>query len=168
MVGSDSDPVPIRRYIYGNRNTSSGSSDGDDGDNMKSSTGGAGVMDTTYHTGNKSLSSTGQERIQEFCHLLFRNNHPVKDSTITDTTTTNGISHAQNYIVTGHSLWFLTFFQLLLPTSCHHVAKKKKLQNGSIIGFTLLHTTTTSTTNNESADHYMIDPTSLVVVHGGF
>jgi hypothetical protein len=168
MVSSRSDPISIRRYIYGNHHGSGG-----------------GVMDTTYHTGNKSLSSTGQARIHEFCHLLFHNENnnmnTGKDNTTTTTTSNNtnnnyhppnhSISSAQNYIVTGHSLWFLTFFQLLLPASCHHIAKKKKLQNGSIIGFTLLHTTTMTndaTKNYVMEDHYMIDPTSLVVVHGGF
>ena len=175
MVGSRSDPISIRRYIYGETTTTTG------GHGSRSTTtntsSNTGVMDTTYHDGNKSLSSTGQQRIQEFCQLLFHSqeNHTTtnpndQNKTTTDTATnmTTDISQAQNYIVTGHSLWFLTFFQQLLPWSCTHVAKKKKLQNGSIIGFTVLHTTTNGTEQQGRTDHYMIDPTSLVVVHGGF
>ena len=170
MVGSASDPIHIRRYIYGtnstgSRSSSSGATPNSDTKPTRTSANGGGVMDTTFHWGNKSLSSTGRQRIQEFCHLLFH------DTTTTtncdDKTDSSNVSSANNYIVTGHSLWFLTFFQLLLPTSCNHIAKKKKLQNGSIIGFTLLHTTSTKN-DKEVVDHYMIDPTSLVVVHGGF
>jgi hypothetical protein len=185
MVSSHTDPIHIQRYIYGHHHHHHHFKN----DNKKESainvsrttnTLPDGIIDTTYHYGNKSLSSTGPERIHEFCHLLFHPTDPTHHITDTTTTTTTSnpttttiLSSAQNYIVTGHSLWFLTFFQLLLPHSCQHTAKKKKLQNGSMIGFTLLHTTSTQTSSASSGDtqildHYMVDPTSLVVVHGGF
>ncbi len=164
MVGSASDPIHIRRYIYGTSSRSSVTSN-DTKTRPSANGGGGGVMDTTYHSGNKSISSTGRQRIQEFCHLLFHD--PTMTTNSDDKTDSSNVSSAKNYIVTGHSLWFLTFFQLLLPSSSNHISKKKKLQNGSIIGFTLLHTTSTKN-DKEVVDHFMIDPTSLVVVHGGF
>jgi hypothetical protein len=102
-------------------------------------------VDTCMHTGNKPVASNGLLRIQEFCRIVFTEIH--KDSVI----------------VGGHSLWFRSFFQTYLPKNNTHVAKKKKLVNGGVVGFTLLRIEVTP-----SQVEYMIDPASIVVLHGGF
>jgi hypothetical protein len=66
-------------------------------------------------------------------------------------------------LCTGHSYWFLAFFQTYLPRDFDHVCKKKKLVNGGVIGFTILHKKT-----ENDGDKYMIDPKSLVVLYNGF
>ena len=100
--------------------------------------------DTSKNKGNKSIKSNGLERIEAFCKLIFED------------------IDAQSIVATGHSYWFRAFFQTYLPHSFEHPAKKKKLINGGIAGFTLKRKKT------ESGDKYMIDPSSIVVLYGGF
>ncbi len=105
----------------------------------------ANQVDTSLHTGNKPVHSTGLDRMQEFCRIAF--NDVRKD----------------HLIVAGHSLWFRSFFQTFLPRNFDHVSKKKKLINGGCVGFTLQRLTT------ESGDQfYRIDPKSILVLYGGF
>jgi broad specificity phosphatase PhoE len=108
-------------------------------------------VDTSKNIGNKPLKSNGMIRMQGLCTMLFSDGE-------------NGLSSTtDNVLCTGHSYWFRAFFQTYLPTDFDHVCKKKKLINGGIAGFTLLHTKTES-----GESKYMIDPSSLVVLYGGF
>ena len=102
-------------------------------------------IDTQKHSGNKPVSSNGLLRMQEFCKIIFED-----------------IS-SKSVIAGGHSLWFRSFFRTYLPHSSEHVSKKKKLVNGGIVGFTLQRLQ-----DEKGEYHYMIDQTSIVVLHGGF
>ncbi|KAL3913259.1 MAG: hypothetical protein SGARI_000745 [Bacillariaceae sp.] len=102
---------------------------------------------TSQNVGNKPLKSNGLIRMEAFCKLLFDGKHIPADS----------------IMCTGHSYWFRAFFQTYLPSDFKHVCKTKKLINGGVAGFTLMHKKTES-----GEDKYMIDPNSLVVLYGGF
>jgi hypothetical protein len=104
-------------------------------------------LDASAQTGNKPCAQTGRQRVEAWAQWVFTPELP------------------DGMIVVGHSLWFQTFFRRYLPAASTHVSKRKKLQNGSIIGFTLWQKTTGPT---ETDSYIWIDPTSLVVVHGGF
>ena len=69
-------------------------------------------------------------------------------------------------IVGGHSLWFRSFFRTFLPRDFEHVSKKKKLINGGVAAFTLCKVT--SDTGDMFETHFMIDPKTVSIVHGGF
>jgi phosphohistidine phosphatase SixA len=112
--------------------------------------------DTTLNKGNKPLNGNGLTRLEGFCNLVF------PKTANDDGKAVKGIT-AKNVLATGHSYWFRAFFQTYLPKNFEHVSKKKKLVNGGIVGFTLMHTTTKS-----GEDKYMIDKDSLVVLYGGF
>jgi hypothetical protein len=103
--------------------------------------------DVSLYTGNKPVHGKGIDRLQQFCHLAFTQ-FADKDA----------------IIAAGHSLWFRSFFRTYLPHSSEHISKKKKLINGGMAAFTLQRWKD-PTTNDY---HYMIDPTSIVVLHGGF
>lgn len=107
-------------------------------------------VDTSLHTGNKAVTSNGLLRLQEFCKLAFED------------------IQKDNIIVGGHSLWFRSFFRTFLPYSSDHVSKKKKLINGGIVGFTLQRIKVKGSNDDGLSYKYMIDPTSIVVLHGGF
>lgn len=100
--------------------------------------------DTSKNLGNKSIKSNGLERMQRYCDLVFEE------------------IDAKAIVSVGHSFWFRAFFQTYLPKTFEHVSKKKKLINGGIVGFTLMRKKT------DSGYKYSIDPTSLVVLYGGF
>ncbi|GKZ01083.1 hypothetical protein MPSEU_001059900 [Mayamaea pseudoterrestris] len=106
-----------------------------------------GRVDPGMNTGNKRVDGNGLERLQAFCKTAF--DDIGKD----------------NIIAAGHSLWFKAFFQTYLPHTTDHVAKKKKLVNGGMCGFTLERILVDEATKQWA---YRIDPTSLVVFHGGF
>jgi hypothetical protein len=97
------------------------------------------------HLGNKAITSTGGERLQEFCRLVFE--HVDKPAVV----------------AAGHSLWFKSFFQTYLPYSLEHVSKKKKLVNGGTVGFVLM-----STRDKNGVQRFLIDHKSMHVMHGGF
>lgn len=103
-------------------------------------------VDTSKHGGNKDVSSNGLKRMQEFCRIAFEDIE--KDS----------------IVCAGHSLWFRSFFRTYLPHTSTHVAKTKKIVNGGVVGFTLQRIETTTEGNYA----YLIDPTSLIVLHKGF
>jgi hypothetical protein len=103
-------------------------------------------IDSTFHTGNKSVDSNGLIRMQEFCRLAFEE---IKGDAI---------------IAAGHSLWFRNFFKTFLPYSSVHVSKSKKIINGGCVGFILLRKFDEST----SGYKYMIEPKSITVLYGGF
>ena len=104
--------------------------------------------DMSLHTGNKPLFTNGYQRMMEFCHFLFAKSSSIPEDYI---------------IVGGHSLWFRSFFRLLLPYDVAHVAKEKKIVNGGIVVFDLCMTVDPSGT-----PRYMIDPTSIQTIYGGF
>ena len=106
------------------------------------------LIDTQYHTGNKPVNTNGLLRLNEFCGNVFDSEILSKD----------------NIIVTGHSLFFRSFFQVFLPREFEHISKKKKLVNGGTVMLTLREMTSDGGKRKE----YMIDPNSLVVVYGGF
>jgi broad specificity phosphatase PhoE len=101
--------------------------------------------DLSQYHGQKSVQSTGLQRLQSFSAACFES--------ITK----------PHVIAVGHSLYFRSFFQMYLPYDFSHVAKKKKMTNGSVVAFTLQRTAVSSTEYR-----YMIDPTSIVTLHGGF
>lgn len=103
-------------------------------------------VDTSMHTGNKPVNTNGLKRLQEFCRIIF-----------------SDIVDKESVIAAGHSLWFRSFFRTYLPHSNNHIAKKNKLVNGGVVGFTLQRLETAT-----GQYEYMIDPTSIVVLHGGF
>jgi broad specificity phosphatase PhoE len=105
-------------------------------------------LDATAHTGNKPCTQTGRQRVEAWAQWVF---HAEQDR--------------EAMIVVGHSLWFQTFFWRYLPAANTHISKRKKLQNGSIIGFTLWQK---KGETEQDASYIWIDPASMVVVHGGF
>ena len=107
----------------------------------------ASLIDTRYHTGNKSLGSNGLIRLNQFCNDLFDSSKLPK----------------QNIICAGHSLFFRSFFQVYLPRGTEHISKKKKLVNGGTVMVTLREATL-----GDGRKEYMIDPKSVVMVYGGF
>jgi hypothetical protein len=118
-------------------------------------------VDTSFHTGNKPVDSNGLKRMEEFSRIVF--DDISKDSVIAG----------------GHSLWFRSFFRTYLPWKVDHVSKNNKLVNGGIVGFTLQRIKVGTGSSKEKADEnsqgscsesyrYMIDPTSIIVLHGGF
>lgn len=104
------------------------------------------LIDTKFHGGNKSLKSNGLIRLNQFCADIFDESKLPK-STI---------------IAAGHSLFFRSFFQVFLPREVEHIGKKKKIVNGGVVMCTLREATV------GSKKEYMIDPSSVVVVYGGF
>lgn len=108
----------------------------------------ANQIDTSHHTGNKSVDSVGLHRMQDFCRIAFQDEKLATKDAI---------------IAAGHSLWFRTFFQLYMPHSSTHECKKKKIINGGCVGFTLLRIP-----NEAKGYQYMIDPKTVTVLYGGF
>ena len=102
-------------------------------------------VDSSRHTGNKAVDSTGYGRMTDFCQYVF--SPAVRDNHV---------------IVGGHSLWFKSFFQMFLPFTIKHVSKEKKIVNGGVVTFELMKAST------QYGDKYMIDPESIKVVYGGF
>jgi len=105
------------------------------------------LIDTRYHTGNKSIDSNGLIRLNQFCADIFDSSKLPKS----------------NIIFAGHSLFFRSFFQVYLPRGMEHVSKKKKLVNGGTVMVTLREATL-----GNGRKEYMIDPKSVVMVYGGF
>ena len=103
--------------------------------------------DSRLYTGNKPVNGKGIDRLQEFCKLVFTE-FASKDA----------------IIAAGHSLWFRSFFRTYLPHSSTHISKTKKLINGGLVCFTLQRLKDPDSGLYE----YMIDPTSITVLHGGF
>jgi hypothetical protein len=105
--------------------------------------------DMSLHMGNKPLFTTnGYKRMMEFCNFIFSTGSTINEDYI---------------IVGGHSLWFRSFFRLLLPYHVSHIAKEKKIVNGGIVVFDLL-----MTIDPNGTPRYMIDPKSIQTIYGGF
>jgi len=65
-------------------------------------------------------------------------------------------------------LFFRSFFRVYLPRGVEHIAKEKKLVNGGSVMVTLREVTIMDGEKKKLTKEYMIDPTSIVVVYGGF
>jgi len=104
------------------------------------------AMDVTEYSGNKSVKITGLTRLQGFADWCFKKN-----------------TH-ENVIVAGHSLWFREFFRVFLPDNFNHDAKNKKIANGGAISFHLYSVTL----NNSKIAQYVVDPSSIRIIYGGF
>ncbi len=109
------------------------------------------MVNTNYHTGNKTLDSNGLLRLQQFCADVFDDTKLPKS----------------NIIAVGHSLFFRSFFRVFLPRGVEHIAKEKKLVNGGSVMVTLREVSMTDGEKRMKKE-YMIDPTSIVVIYGGF
>ena len=96
------------------------------------------------HKGNKPLNTNGLKRMTEFCNYAFT----VNEDTV---------------IVGGHSIWFRSFFKTFLPYSVDHQSKTRKIVNCGAVGFTLF-----KKTNGSNTPVFVIDPSSVTVVYGGF
>lgn len=103
-------------------------------------------VDMSLHIGNKPLNTNGLKRMREFCQFVF--SPSVKE---------------KHVIVGGHSIWFRSFFRTFLPYGEDHVGKQKKIVNCGIVALTLIKARRPS-----GEFTYMIDPTSVEVVYGGF
>uniref|UniRef100_A0A7S2FH68 Uncharacterized protein n=1 Tax=Haptolina brevifila TaxID=156173 RepID=A0A7S2FH68_9EUKA len=103
------------------------------------------TFDGSANLGNKTFSFTGLKRLQAFADWAA--DRP--ESTI---------------IVGGHSLWFRNFFALYLPKSSTHVAKKKKIINCGVVGFTLQ----VGRDRQTGLPKYLINESSIASVYGGF
>jgi len=100
--------------------------------------------DCAANKGNKSLSFRGMQRLQHFA--AWAAERPER-----------------TIIVTGHSLWFRSFFQLYLPRQTEHTCKKRKIVNCGAVGFSLQ-----TGRANDGSLRPRIDPASISVISGGF
>jgi len=97
------------------------------------------------NTGNKSVNSTGKQRLHEFNEWVFE-------------------SIEQDYIVVaGHSLWFRHFFREFLPVSSNHPGKTKKIHNNGLVA---MRVTYLKLKNGEIET--IIDPSSISPIYKGF
>jgi len=122
----------------------------------------ANQTDARLNKGNKELKSNGLIRMKAFCKMLF--NGDGRNEENNDKNGSIVLANYDNVLCTGHSYWFRAFFQTYLPRNFQHVCKTKKIVNGGLVGFTLCHTKVKTT----GEDKYMIDPSSLTVLYGGF
>jgi len=100
------------------------------------------AVDTSCHTGNKTVSSNGLVRMQQFVEQLqWDAPHPV--------------------VAGGHSLWFRSFFRTYL--SIEHRAKKHKIVNGGVVACVVQRVQ-----DEDKRWHYRVEPTSIVELHRGF
>lgn len=110
----------------------------------------------SYHLGNKAISGNGGERLHDFCGLVFDDKGPCALSS--------------TVVVTGHSLYFRSFFQTFLPHTSYHVGKNCKMVNCGVVGFELQELREVDPVTNRplSAPTYRIAPESLRSLYGGF
>lgn len=101
-------------------------------------------LDTSKLLGNKPIDTNGLKRLNAFCDFLFKD---VKKD---------------NVVAAGHSLYFRSFFKEFLPKDYDHISKKKKIQNGGCVGFTLEKKTT------DAGVFYEVTAGSIVVLYVGF
>mmetsp|Transcript_59783 Transcript_59783/g.134908 ORF Transcript_59783/g.134908 Transcript_59783/m.134908 type:complete len:176 (+) Transcript_59783:604-1131(+) len=100
-------------------------------------------MNIKGNTGSKGFGSNGMKRMLQFCNWAF---------------TDPAAQEADTIIVTGHSLWFRTFFQTFLCGSENHFAcKKSKMKNAGVVTFNLIRISP----EDAGEPKYMIEPNSL-------
>jgi len=107
-----------------------------------------------YHRGNKEFEGNGLQRLQNFSSAIFSSQHGFED--------------VDTVICAGHSLWFRSFFRTYLPYGEDHVAKRKKIVNGGVVGFTLSKVVVKESGGDGGVDRFFIDPASIKVVYLGF
>lgn len=73
------------------------------------------------NTGNKTATSTGKARLNEFNEWVF-----------------NSIDE-EYVIVSGHSLWFRHYFREFLPAAVNHPGKTKKIHNSGLISLRVIY-----------------------------
>lgn len=103
------------------------------------------VYDVSDNQGNKTLGSNGLRRIQAFNEWLF-----TRDP-------------AEVVILSGHSLWFRSYFQSFVPKSSNHIARTQKLQNCAVVSLTVSRGTLPS-----GGVVVAVDPASIRAVFGDF
>jgi len=107
-------------------------------------------LQAAFNKGNKSLGSHGAHRLEAFCDWVFSPCGPA--------------ALQPNVVVTGHSLWFRTFFQAYLPHSVYHECKQAKIVNCGVVAFDL-----ELLQNPGGGPHeYRVVPESIVTIKGGF
>jgi len=111
---------------------------------------GHGCLQAAFNFGNKGLTTLGQQRLEEFCEWVFAESGPA---TLLPTV-----------IVTGHSLWFRTFFQAYLPHTSSHESKHAKIVNCGVVAFDL----ELLEDEHGGPSEYRIVQDSILVMHGGF
>mmetsp|Transcript_42232 Transcript_42232/g.105549 ORF Transcript_42232/g.105549 Transcript_42232/m.105549 type:complete len:352 (+) Transcript_42232:67-1122(+) len=103
-------------------------------------------FEVTENKGQKQMFEPGVHRIARFAGWCF-DSKEASGNTI---------------IVSGHSLYFKTFFQMYLGRNVDHISKKKKIVNAGAVAFTLERGSVDGKTLMR------IDPSSISVVVGGF
>lgn len=130
--------------VTNSRSAASGSSGA-----ASAGTAAARTRSSSYNTGNKGLTSHGAKRLQEFCDWVFSPCSPA--------------ALQPNVIVSGHSLWFKTFFQVYLPHTAYHECKHAKIVNCGVIMFDL-----ECLQSECGRPEYRIVQDSVVTLYGGF
>lgn len=74
-------------------------------------------LDTSMNFGDKSTACE-KSRLTEFAEFCFRNRKPI-------------------VVTCGHSGWFKYFFNRFLPSHSNHIVKRRKLDNCSMLAFSL-------------------------------
>merc|ERR1712151_800547 len=111
---------------------------------------GPNCMQGAYNLGNKCLTLDGAQRFNAFCEWVFSECSPA--------------ALQPAVIVTGHSFWFRTFFQVYLPHSVYHVCKHAKIANCGVVMFDL-----EQLQGEEGGDvEYRVAPESIVTLYKGF
>lgn len=80
--------------------------------------------------GNKAVMGHPRRRLARFAAFCFG------DSNVDGLEGLRGHSNA-TVIVTGHSLWFRTFFRMYIDKNVRHKAKERKISNAGVVAFTL-------------------------------
>eukprot|EP01095_Lingulamoeba_sp_RSL-Kostka_P002560 TRINITY_DN1343_c1_g1_i1.p1 TRINITY_DN1343_c1_g1~~TRINITY_DN1343_c1_g1_i1.p1 ORF type:complete len:349 (-),score=93.37 TRINITY_DN1343_c1_g1_i1:206-1252(-) len=75
-------------------------------------------MDVSQNTGNKEISGTGLQRLQRFNEFISTRDEDV-------------------IIVSGHSLWFRSYFRVFIPHDIKHKGQTAKIHNGGAVAFEL-------------------------------
>jgi len=112
--------------------------------------GAGGCLEAAYNCGNKGLEQRGAHRLHAFCEWIFSECGPA--------------ALQPTVIVTGHSFWFRTFFQVYLPRTAYHDCKHAKLVNCGVVMFELEQL---QSPEGEGAE-YRVAPESVVTLYGGF
>eukprot|EP00920_Eleutheroschizon_duboscqi_P004252 GHVT01009756.1.p1 GENE.GHVT01009756.1~~GHVT01009756.1.p1 ORF type:complete len:762 (-),score=210.01 GHVT01009756.1:713-2974(-) len=102
------------------------------------------LLDLGKCKGNKTLRDLLSDRLYEFGRWSF------SDS-------------AGTIVVSGHSGWFKSFFQLFMQPGVDHIAKTRKIVNCGVVQCVLL-----KLRYSDGSEDFAVDPSSLRVVYGGF
>jgi len=106
------------------------------------------LLEVAGNAGQKKMFESGLKRLQRFSDWCF-DSPETKGGDVT-------------VVVSGHSLFFRTFFQAYLSRTSDHEAKKKKIINGGAVAVTLERGVVDGSTV------FRIDPASIEVIYGGF